>query len=139
MDPAAADDSKPVLAQDLRSLRVDGKIAAALWTVRGDWCTLQLVLPAPGNGGRAAAALRPAVGAPSRPVIDLWLMGTDGSVIRPHFRRDPPAQPVPGLAIRPTGPEVYFRFPREAGALNLTAVLTVDGQQFTEAIRPLGN
>jgi hypothetical protein len=139
MDHTAGDsEASPVLAQDLKSLRVPGKVAAVLWTVRSDRCTLQVVMPIPGYGSRPATARDPTLPY-QRPTIDLWLLGPNGTVISPHYRWDSPNPGGKGLTVRPTGAEVNFQFPREASRLAVAAVLTVDGQQRVETIRRLGN
>jgi hypothetical protein len=127
----------PVLAQDLKQLRVPGKVMAALWTVRTDRCTLQVVLPNFGNGARIIAAAGKNREAYTPPSIELWLLGAGGTVITPHYRWESPNIKVPPVSSRTQAPELNFQFPREAATQAVAAVLKVDGSYFIEPIHPL--
>jgi hypothetical protein len=121
MDRTAAEPAMPtIVAQDLKTLRVPGKVSAVLWTVRGDRCTLQVVL----RGART-----------SWPKIDLWLVAPEGTIIPPLSRWDSPRSSAKVPILRAQGPEVNFQFPREVSRQGVTAVLTVDGELFREPIQ----
>jgi hypothetical protein len=127
----------PVLAQDLKQLRVPGKVMAALWTVRTDRCTLQVVLPNAGNGARVVAASVKNREPYSPPSIELWLLAAGGSVITPYYRWESANFKVPPLSTRAQAPELNFQFPRSAASQAVAAVLKVDGAYFIEPIHPL--
>jgi hypothetical protein len=128
----------PVLAQDLKQLRVPGKVMAALWTVRVDRCTLQVVLPNAGSGARTIAASQKKQPY-AAPVIELWLLGAGGTVITPHYRWESPNINAPPVLSRAQAPELNFQFPRAAASQAVAAVLSVDGVYFMEPIHPSDN
>lgn len=126
----AGSDERPVVAQDLKSPLVSGKVAAVLWTVRRDRCTLQVLLPPP-------RAMRIVQGKPLPPApkIQVWLSRADGSVIRPDSRWessnfDAPGPRKPGAPA----PEVNFIFPLSAGSEAAAASVEIDGQVFSDRI-----
>lgn len=133
--PAPATDT-PVLAQDLKQLRVPGKVTAALWTVRTDRCTLQVIMFHPGSGARAVPASRKQDGRYTRPNIDLWLLGAGGTVITAYYRWDSANLDAKQLTSRDQAPEMNFQFPRGAATQAVAAVLKVDGTYFIEPIHP---
>jgi hypothetical protein len=139
MDVATSGDtSMPVLAQDLKNLRVPGKIAAVLWTMRSDRCTLQVVLPIPGGEGRAINVAKASGGKkPSRPDIELWLLSPEGTAIARHFRWDSPDLGANQGLVRATGAEINFQFPLEAARIAVAAVLKVDSEYRIEPIKRL--
>jgi hypothetical protein len=127
----------PVLAQDLKQLRVPGKVMAALWTVRTDRCTLQVILPNAVSDARVIAAAGKNRKPYSPPSIELWLLGPDGTAITPHYRWESPNFHSAPLFGRGQAPELNFQFPRAAASQAVAAVLKVDGAYFLEPIHPL--
>jgi hypothetical protein len=133
-----ADTTMPVLAQDLKSLRVPGKIAAVLWTMRSDRCTLQVVLATPGSEGRVVNVPKALMGKKrSRPDIELWLLGPEGAVIARHYRWDSPGPDGDRQVGRAPGAEINFQFPLEAARIAVAAVLKVDSEYRIEEISRL--
>ena len=78
---AAGDADPQVLAKDLNAARTSGKVAAVIWTVRAEHCTLQVVFP---NAGRIAQAKQDDPNfKQQRPRIQVWLLKADGTLIAP--------------------------------------------------------
>jgi hypothetical protein len=130
---AAADAELPVLTRDLNAPRVPGKVAAVLWTVRTDQCTLQVVFP---NAGRIAQAVQndPKL-RPQRPHVQVWLLKADGTLIAP-LRRLEPGAPPPGKKnpSQPYGVEVNFAFPLSAAGEAIAAALQIDDGFYVEPL-----
>lgn len=131
---ASSAEQAEVWAQDLRQLRVPGKVGAVLWTVREDQCTLQVVFL---NAGRLMAfqaeqpggrPLAPAT-AP-RPQVEAWLLKADGSVIAPDK-----SQPVGQAGPRtPHGIEQLFTFPLTVQREAVAVAIRIDGEQRVEKL-----
>ncbi len=127
-----------VLAKDLNAARTPGKVAAVIWTVRADHCTLQVVFP---NAGRISQAMRddPKL-KPGRPGVQVWLLKADGSLIAPTQRVDTgsaagsknPRQP-------PYGVEVLFAFPLSADKEAVAAAVRVDDAFCIEPLSSLSH
>ena len=130
---SAADAETPVLAKDLNTARLPGKVAAVLWTVRTDHCTLQIVFP---NAGRIAQAVRndPEFKA-RRPDIQAWLLKADGTLIAPTRRLEP------GVAAKdrrqPYGVEILFDYPLSADKEAVAAAISIDGEFYIEQLGSL--
>jgi hypothetical protein len=129
--PAVVDAETQVLAKDLNSARTPGKVAAVIWTVRADYCTLQVVFP---NAGRIAQAMRddPKI-KKQRPSVQVWLLKADGSLIPSTGRAEPGAQG----ARQPYGVEVLFGFPLSADKEAVAAAIRVDDAFYIESISSL--
>jgi hypothetical protein len=127
---AAVDAEPQVLAKDLNAARAPGKIAAVIWTVRTDHCTLQVVFP---NARRIAQAMRddPKL-KQERPSVQVWLLKADGSLIAPTQRAEP--------GKRTYGqPEVLFAFPLSADKEAVAAAIRVDDAFYIEPLSSLSH
>jgi hypothetical protein len=123
-----------VLAKDLNAARTPGKVAAVIWTVRTDHCTLQVVFP---NANRIAQAMRddPKL-KKGRPSVQVWLLKADGSLIAPTERVDPRAK---GVLEPYGGTEVLFAFPLSADKEAIAAAVQVDDAFYIEPLSPLSH
>ena len=127
-------DAEPrVLAKDLNSARTPGKVAAVIWTVRAEHCTLQVVFP---NGGRIAQAMRddPKL-KPQRPSVQVWLLKADGGIIAPTQRVEPGTKSI----RQPYGIEVLFAFPLSADKEAVAAAIRVDEAFYIEPLSALSH
>jgi len=116
-----------VLAQDLKTLRVPGKVGAVLWTRRKDSCTLQvLVIRAPQQNAKAQST--------QYPQVQAWLLRPDGTEIPFSRRFDTPAEQR--SCLRCLGSEVQYSFPLSAGKDAAAAVISVDGTSYIEQLEP---
>jgi hypothetical protein len=132
---AEVDADTQVVAKDLNSARVPGKVAAVIWTVRTDHCTLQVVCP---NAGRIAQAMHddPTL-KPRRPSVQVWLLTADGSLITPTQRADTGKRDI----RQPYGAEVLFAFPLSADKEAVAIAIQIDGAFYIEplsSLRPSG-
>ncbi len=130
---ATVDAEPQVLAKDLNAARTPGKVAAVIWTVRTDHCTLQVVFP---NAGRIAQAIRddPKL-KQQRPSVQVWLLKADGSLIAPTERAEPRANGV----RQPYGVEVLFAFPLSADNEAVAAAIRVDDAFYIEPLSSLSH
>ena len=119
-----------VLARDLNAARTSGKVAAVIWTVRVDHCTLQVVFP---NAGRIAQAMRddPKL-KQQRPSVQVWLLKADGSLIAPTQRAEPDKRTY-------GQPEVLFAFPLSADREAVAAAIRVDDAFYIEPLSSLSH
>jgi hypothetical protein len=122
-----------VLAKDLNAARTPGKVAAVIWTVRTDHCTLQVVFP---NAGRIAQAMQddPEL-KPQRPRVQVWLLKADGSLIAPTQRAEPGKKDI----RQPYGVEVLFAFPLSADKEAVAAAIRVDDAFYIEPLSSLSH
>ena len=127
-EPASHD--LPVLAKDLNQLRDSGKISAALWTVRNDSCTLQIVVPIPPTPARGEAA--------KFTQFDAWLVKADGTRINAWRQSRPPSPEQLFRITRNTTYEVWYSFPLAVRNETVTAMVQVDDVLYTEKLAPLG-
>jgi hypothetical protein len=119
---ASVDAETQVLAKDLDAARTSGKVAAVIWTVRVDHCTLQVVFP---KAGRVEMKHQ-------RPSVQVWLLKTDGSLIAPTQRAEP--------GKRTYGqPEVLFGFPLSADKEAVAAAIRVDDAFYIEPLSALSH
>ena len=119
---AAVDAETQVLAKDLNAARASGKVAAVIWTVRAEHCTLQVVFP---KTSRVSPAIQ-------RPHIQVWLLKADGSLIAPTQRAEP--------GKRTYGqPEVLFAFPLSADKEAVAAAIRVDDAVYIEPLSSLSH
>lgn len=119
---AAVDAETQVLAKDLNAARASGKVAAVIWTVRADHCTLQVVFP---KTSRVSQAIQ-------RPSVQVWLLKADGSLIAPTQRAEP--------GKRTYGqPEVLFAFPLSADKDAVAAAIRVDDAFYIEPLSSLSH
>jgi hypothetical protein len=132
---AAVDAETQVLAKDLNAARTPGKVAAVIWTVRAEHCTLQVVFP---NAGRVAQALQdnPKL-KPGRPSVQVWLLKADGTLIAPIQRMDPSNAAGGKYPRQPYGAEVLFAFPLSADKEAVAAAIRVDDAFYIEPLKPL--
>jgi hypothetical protein len=131
---ATVDAETQVLAKDLNAARTPGKVAAVIWTVRADHCTLQVVFP---NAGRIAQAMRddPKL-KQQRPSVQVWLLKADGTLIAPTQRVEPgTTQNV----RQPYGVEVLFAFPLAADKEAVAAAIRVDDAFYIEPLSSLSH
>ena len=122
-----------VLAKDLNAARTPGKVAAVIWTVRAEHCTLQVVFP---NAGRIAQAMRddPKL-KQQRPRVQVWLLKADGSLIAPTQRAEPGKRDI----RQPYGVEVLFAFPLSADKEAVAAAIRVDDAFYIEPLSSLSH
>jgi hypothetical protein len=119
---AAVDAETQVLAKDLNAARASGKVAAVIWTVRAEHCTLQVVFP---KTSRVSQAIQ-------RPSVQVWLLKADGSLIAPTQRAEP--------GKRTYGqPEVLFAFPLSADKDAVAAAIRVDDAFYIEPLSSLSH
>jgi hypothetical protein len=125
---AAADAETQVLAKDLNAARTPGKVAAVIWTVRAEHCTLQVVFP---TAGRVAQAMHdnPKL-TPQRPSVQVWLLKADGSLITPTQRAEPGKRTY-GQS------EILFAFPLSADKEAVAAAIRVDDAFYIEPLSSL--
>jgi hypothetical protein len=130
---ATVDAETQVLAKDLNAARTPGKVAAVIWTVRDERCTLQIVFP---NAGRIAQAMRddPKL-KQQRPSVQVWLLKGDGSLIAPTQRAEPGSKNI----RQPYGVEVLFAFPLSADKEAVAAAIRVDGAFYIEPLSSLSH
>jgi hypothetical protein len=130
---AAVDADTQVLAKDLNAARTPGKVAAVIWTVRTDHCTLQVVFP---NAGRIAQAMQddPTLKR-QRPSVQVWLLKADGSLIAPTQRAEPGKRDI----RQPYGVEVLFAFPLSADKEAVAAAIRVDDAFYIEPLSSLSH
>lgn len=132
---AAADSEPPVLAKDINSPRVPGKVAAILWTVRAERCTLQVVFP---NAGRIAQAMQDDPNLkPGRPSVQVWLLKADGTLIAPIGRIDPGAATAGKNSRQPYGVEILFAFPLSSDKDAVAAAIRIDDAFYIEPLKTL--
>lgn len=122
-----------VLAKDLNAARMPGKIAAVLWTVRTERCTLQVIFP---TGGRIAQAMHddPKLKL-HRPSVQVWLLKADGGLIAPTERAEPGTKDI----RQPYGLEVLFAFPLSADKEAVAAAIRVDDAFYIEPLSSLSH
>lgn len=130
---ATVDADTQVLAKDLNGARTPGKVAAVIWTVRAERCTLQVVFP---NAGRIAQAMRddPKL-KQQRPSVQVWLLKADGSLIAPTQRADIGTRDI----RQPYGAEVLFAFPLSADKEAVAAAIRVDDAFYIEPLSSLSH
>jgi hypothetical protein len=119
---AAVDAETQVLAKDLNAARASGKVAAVIWTVRTDHCTLQVVFP---KSSRVTQAIQ-------RPRVQVWLLKPDGSLIAPTQRAEP-GKSTYGQ------PEVLFAFPLSADRDAVATAIRVDDAFYIEPLSSLSH
>ncbi|HEY4211841.1 MAG TPA: hypothetical protein VGM84_10200 [Steroidobacteraceae bacterium] len=119
---ASDDQEQQISSRDLKALEIPGKVAAVLWTVRPERCTLQIVFPDAG-GIRQAMADHPTrdLRHLHRPSIQAWLLRADGSAIPSIERSEPGDRNI----RQPFGIEVLIAFPRMAGTEAVAVALRV--------------
>lgn len=128
-DVNASDDPEPRIAsRDLKTLEIPGKVAAVLWTVRPERCTLQIVFPNSG-GITQAQANHPQLEL-HQPSVQAWLLRADGSAISSIERAEPKAK----NARQPLGVEVLIAFPRLADTEAVAVALRVDDVYLIERL-----
>jgi hypothetical protein len=133
-------EESPVLARDLNKLRAPGKIAAVLWTIRKDSCTLQVVLPNPGSRmvrtSQDGAATHPK---PQQTRIQVWLLRADGNIIPAVRQWESPGFNHTKLLTRGSGPEVNYSFPLSASTQAVAAAVMIDGDFYIEQLTPFSS
>lgn len=140
MSPVA---NAAVLAQNLKKLESTGKVKAALWTLRNDSCTLQLVLPWE-LGGRPVidpTAAQPIVLtgrtlAGPLPAVKVWLLTASGSQISPTtvVRPDPSK-----YTLRTIAADYSFSFPRWVNGQAVAAAIQIGDDFYIEALQELAD
>lgn len=127
-----------VIAQELKKMRVPGRIATVMWTRRPEYYTLQLAYPSAGRV-MLVAKQDPSV-ATQGTDVQMWLLKADGTAIFPLWRSTDPAQPKPSTSKKPT-PEapmrdVVFRFPLSAGKEAVAAAVRIGDLFVVDQIAP---
>ena len=138
MGPANA--KVAVLAQNLTKLEATGKVNTALWTLRNDSCTLQLVLPwgpAPINRSKLnEVVLRGAGMAAPLPEVRVWLVTTNGAqisattVVRPNPEN---------FNLRTIAAEFSFSFPRWVNGQAVAAAIQIGDEFYIEKLEKLAD
>lgn len=70
------------------------------------------------------------------PKIQVWLLGADGSAIRPSWQSPVPT-PQTGCGPACLADEVLYRFASADGARAVAAAISIDGQYYIEKLQPL--
>lgn len=128
-----------VVAQDLKRMRVPGRIAAVMWTRRPEYYTLQLAYPSVGRIMRAEKQ-DPSI-ATQGMNVQMWLLKADGTAILPLWRSTDPAPPKPSTAKKttlatPPMRDVVFRFPLSAGNEAVAAAVRIGDLFVVDQIEP---
>ncbi len=130
-----------VLAHNLKTLEASGKVNTALWTLRNDSCTLQLVLPwgmAPRDRNirlQPVDLLRSPAAAPL-PEVKVWLLTANGaqisatSVVRPD-----PAK----FNLRTIAAEYSYSFPRWVNGQAVAAAIQIGDDYYIEKLQKLAD
>ena len=126
---AAVDAETQVLAKDLNAARASGKVAAVIWTVRVENCTLQVVFP---KAGRVTLKSQ-------RPSVQVWLLKADGSLIAPTQRAEPGTTAREKDIRQPYGVEVLFAFPLSADKEAVAVAIRVDDAFYIEPLSSLSH
>lgn len=136
-NPGAVCANEPsVEAQDLKSLRVPGKVDAALWTRRSDFYTLQVVLDVrPAYSVSRDGAL---TGAKRREPTDLqiWLLRADGTLILPQRTELPDLARV---TLRTNTLDATYSFPLSAGTEAVAVAMRLDDGFYINKRESFGN
>jgi hypothetical protein len=128
---AAASPGAPLPTEDL-GMRIPGRVAAVLWTVREEHCTLQIVFP---NSGRIAQARRDdAAVTLQRPRVQVWLLKADGTLIAPDGRLEPGTTAGRMDRRQPYGVEINFVYPLSADKEAVAAAIQVDDAFYVEPL-----
>lgn len=117
-------DNPDVVAQDLKNLRVPGRVQAALWTRRSDFYTLQVVLDVRPvisvlEDGTLAGGKRPEL-----PDIQVWLLRADGTLIMPRRIELPNST---SITMRATAIDATYSYPLSAATEAIAVAMRVDG------------
>ena len=127
-----------IVAQDLKKMRIPGRVAAVMWTRRAEYYTLQLAYPRT-DRIMLVAKQDPSVKAQGANV-QMWLLRGDGTVILPLWRSIDPAPAAPSSTKKPpTGTplrDVIFRFPLSAGKEAVAAALQIGDTFVVDRIEP---
>jgi hypothetical protein len=119
-----------VLAQDLKKLRVPGKVAAVLWTLRADHYTLQVLFP---RNSRMRSV--PGQNLVKDPVIQAWLLKADGTLV-PAARR---SVSISGQSPGTPPDEILYSIALPAGREAVAVALMIDNDYYIEQLKPFGN
>ncbi|HEY4340803.1 MAG TPA: hypothetical protein VGM97_12735 [Steroidobacteraceae bacterium] len=115
---ASAQDTQ-ILVQDLKRLRVPGRISAVLWTRRKEYFTLQILF----NNAPTATKHMDA---------QIWLLRADGSNISPTGRWETP--PSKKNCVRCLGYEVEYSFPLSGSSEAVAVAMGVSDNFFIEKL-----
>lgn len=129
-----------VLAQNLTALQATGKVMTALWTLRNDSCTLQLVLPwKPAPQGASLDKPVPLHGpelAGPLPAVQLWLLAANGST----FDATSVVRPNPAtFGVRTIAAEYSFSFPRLVNGQAVAAAIRIGDDFYIEKLETLAD
>jgi hypothetical protein len=134
-------DKVAVLAQNLTKLESTGKVKAALWTLRNDSCTLQLVLPwgmAPLDRNaplKPVELFGPGLAAPL-PEVKVWLLTANGAQISATkvSRPDPEK-----FGLRTIAAEFSYSFPRWVNGQAVAAAIQIGDDYYIEKLQKLAD
>jgi hypothetical protein len=129
---ASASEQPTVLAVQLKNLQQSGKVLAALWTVRSDACTLQLVFP--WSFQQKIAYAGPVAQPP--PAVRVWLLGPDGAQIAPTWRSPAPT-PKELSCVRCTGYEVQYKFPLYTDKVAVAIAVGINDDFYVDPLQSL--
>jgi hypothetical protein len=129
-----------VLAQNLKQLESTGKVKTALWTLRNDSCTLQLILPwgtAPTDPGTLSEVVLHGAGlAGPLPAVKVWLLTADGTQISAtNVSRPDPAK----FSLRTIAAEFSYSFPRSANGEAVAAAIQIGDDFYVEKLEKLAD
>jgi hypothetical protein len=135
--PIVVGEEPAVVAQDLKKMRLPGRVAAVLWTRRSDYYTLQIAYPNMSRIIRAEKA-DPSIKSQGSEV-QMWLLKADGSVILPLWRStDATANNATTKDKFKSAPtrDVIFRFPLSAGMEAVAAAVQIGDTFLVDQITP---
>jgi hypothetical protein len=121
-----------VVAQDLRNLRVPGKISAALWTRRQEFFTLQIVFER--FPQRPLQVAQPGVVAAPPANAEIWLQRVDGTHISPMRSWETPA--AQKNCLRCIAYDVEYFFPLSVSDDAVAVAMKLGDVVYIEKLKP---
>lgn len=134
----------PVVAQELANVRASGKVMTALWTVRKNAYTLQLVFPfqqnamAPREFSRTGAnGVSGKSAQPQAASVQVWLLKADGTqVFQVHGAPPPKPEGLPGN-FRTTSYTYTWHFPIEESRQAVAMAIRINDDFYIDQLKPL--
>ena len=128
-----------IVAQNLTRLEATGKVMAALWTLRNDSCTLQLVLPwgmAPVDRKAPLQPMRLAGTAATLPEVKVWLLTANGAQITATRVSRPDREK---FTLRTIAAEYSYSFPRWVNGQAVAVAISIGDDYYVEKLQPLAD
>jgi hypothetical protein len=72
------------------------------------------------------------------PLVEVWLLKADGTVVPPERRWETP-RPKPGVSIRERTMEVNYTFPLSASTDAVAVAIRIDGNFSVKKLTPFSN